>query len=200
GLKVTALVAGMVAGADCIDDMGVLRHGGTGKLFTGTYAPSTLGSFLRRFTFGHVRQLEAAASRWLPLLAAATPLASGIDDLALVDIDDTIKEVYGYKKQGSGYGYSGVRGLNAFIGTVTTGNAAPFIAAARLRKGAANSARGAGKFVSDLLANVARLRSKDAAGMVLLRSDSAFYAHAVATAAARAGAKVSLTVRMDPAV
>ena len=55
GLKVTALVAGMLAGADSIDDMALLRHGGLKKLFTGTYAPSTLGSFLRRFTFGHVR-------------------------------------------------------------------------------------------------------------------------------------------------
>jgi hypothetical protein len=200
GLKVSALVAGMAAGADCIDDMGILRHGGTGKLFQGTYAPSTLGSFLRRFTFGHVRQLEAAAARWLAGLAAATPLAEGIDDLALVDIDDTIKEVYGYKKQGSGYGYSGVRGINALIGTVTTRQAAPVIAAARLRKGAANSARGAGKFTADLLATVARLRSAGARGMVLLRSDSAFYAHAVAAAAARAGAEISLTVRMDPAV
>ena len=125
---------------------------------------------------------------------------AGIDDVALVDIDDTIKAVYGYKKQGSGYGYSGVRGINALIGTVTTKKAAPIIAGARLRKGAANSARGAGKFTADLLATVARVRSAGATGMVLLRSDSAFYAHAVAAAAARAGAKVSLTVRMDPAV
>lgn len=79
GAKTTALVAGMVAGADCIDDMGILRHGGTGKVFTGRYAPSTLGSFLRAFAFGHVRQLEAAFTRWLPALAAATPLADGID-------------------------------------------------------------------------------------------------------------------------
>jgi len=56
GQKVLALVAGMVAGADSIDDMAILRHGGMKKLFTGTYAPSTLGSFLRAFTFGHVRQ------------------------------------------------------------------------------------------------------------------------------------------------
>jgi DDE family transposase len=200
GAKLTALVAGMVAGADSIDGMGLLRHGGMGKLFTGTYAPSTLGSFLRAFTFGHVRQLDAAASRWLANLAARTPVTAGIDELALVDIDDTIKEVYGYKKQGSGYGYSGVRGLNALIGTVTTKDTAPLIAGARLRKGAANSARGAGKFVADLLATVARLRSGDAKGMVLLRADSAYYAHSVAAAAARAGAKVSITVRMDPQV
>lgn len=134
----------MVAGAECIDDMGVLRHGATGKLFKGTYAPSTLGSSLHSFTFGHVRQLEAAAARWLPGLAAATGLASGIDELALVDIDDTIKEAYGYQQQGSGYGYTGKRGLNALIGTITTQESAPFIGGARLRKGAVNSARGAG--------------------------------------------------------
>ncbi|WP_426999211.1 transcriptional regulator [Pseudarthrobacter sp. N5] len=65
GLKLTALVAGMVAGADCIDDLGLLRHGAMGKLFKGTYAPSTIGSFLRTFMFGHVHQLDAAAARWL---------------------------------------------------------------------------------------------------------------------------------------
>ena len=86
GLKVTALVAGMVAGADSIDDMAILRHGGMKKLFTGAYAPSTLGSFLRTFTFGHVRQLDAIASRWLTNLATAAPIAAGIDDYALVDI------------------------------------------------------------------------------------------------------------------
>ncbi|WP_427136320.1 IS1380 family transposase [Pseudarthrobacter sp. S9] len=200
GLKITALVAGMVAGADSIDDMGLLRHGGMGKLFKGTYAPSTLGSFLRTFTFGHVRQLDAVASRWLPALARAAPVTAGIDALALVDIDDTVKATYGYQKQGTGYGYNGVKGLNALIGTVTTNEAAPVITGARLRKGATSSARGAGKFVADTLANVNRLRPADADGMVLLRADSAFYNHAVVTAAARAGAKVSITARMDPHV
>src|SRR3954453_17591278 len=64
GLKVSSLVAGMAAGADSIDDMALLRHGGMGRLFTGAYASSTLGSFLRAFTFGHVRQLDAVASRF----------------------------------------------------------------------------------------------------------------------------------------
>jgi hypothetical protein len=95
GLKVTALVAGMVAGADSIDDMALLRHGGMKKLFAGAYAPSTLGSFLRTFTFGHVRQLDATAWRWLVKLAGTAPIVAGIDDYALVDIDDTIKEVHG---------------------------------------------------------------------------------------------------------
>jgi len=135
GLKVTALVAGMLAGADSIDDMALLRHGGMKKLFAGAYAPSTLGSFLRAFTFGHVRQLDAVAWRWLVNVAAVAPIVTGIDDYALVDIDDTIKEVHGYQKQGSGYGYSGVRGLNALIGIVSTKTTAPIIVGSRLRKG-----------------------------------------------------------------
>lgn len=200
GLKVTALVAGMVAGADSIDDMALLRHGGMKKLFAGAYAPSTLGSFLRAFTFGHVRQLDALAARWLVNVAAAAPIASGIDDYALIDIDDTIKEVHGYRKQGSGYGYSGVRGLNALIGILSTATAAPVIIGARLRKGSSGSPRGAGKFIADILATVKRLRGKDATGLVLLRADSAFYGHPVVAAAHRAGAKVSITARMDPAV
>jgi hypothetical protein len=120
GLKVSSLIAGMAAGADCIDDMAVLRHGGMGWDFDGAYAPSTLGSFLRAFTLGHVRQLDAVASRVVAGLAQQSPLLAGIDDLALVDIDDTIVEVHGYGKQGAGFGYSGVRGLNAIAATVTT--------------------------------------------------------------------------------
>ena len=109
GLKVTSLVAGMVAGADSIDDMALLRHGGMGRLFTNAYAPSTLGSFLRAFTFGHVRQLDAVASRFLAGLAARTSLVAGLDEpheRVLIDIDDTIVEVHGYAKQGAGFGYS----------------------------------------------------------------------------------------------
>jgi len=200
GLKVTALVAGMLAGADSIDDMAVLRHGALRKLFTGTYAPSTLGSFLRAFTFGHVRQLDAAASRWLRKLAAVAPIVAGIDELALVDIDDTIKEVHGHQKQGAGFGYSKVRGINALIGIVSTGLTAPIIIGSRLRKGPTNSARGAEKFVSDVLAAVVRLRSPSATGMILLRADSAYYVAAVIAAAIRAGAMVSITARMNSRV
>jgi hypothetical protein len=200
GLKVTALVAGMLAGADSIDDMALLRHGGMKKLFVGTYAPSTLGSFLRAFTFGHVRQLDAIAWRWLVNLAGTAPIVTGIDEYALVDIDDTIKEVHGYQKQGSGYGYSGVRGLNALLGIVSTSTAAPIIIGSRLRRGATGSPRGAKRFVADILATVRRLRSQTATGPVLLRADSAFYGYAVVVAAHHAGAKVSITARMDPAV
>ena len=125
---------------------------------------------------------------------------TGIDDLALVDIDDTIKEVHGHKKQGAGFGYSGVRGLNALFAIVSTGLAAPIIIASRLRKGPTNSARGAAKFVSDTLASVKRLRSPTATGMLLLRTDSAYYVSAVVTAAIHAGAMVSITARLNSLV
>ncbi len=141
-VKVPALVAGMVAGADCIEDMDLLRHGGMNRLFGGVRAPSTLGTFLRAFTFGHVRQLDAVAARVLVRLAGRSPLLGGGSPVAFVDVDDTVKQTYGYAKQGAGYGYSGVKGLNALIATVSTPTNAPLIVATRLRKGSANSARG----------------------------------------------------------
>jgi hypothetical protein len=119
-VKVPVLVAGMVAGADSIDDMDLLRHGGMRRLFTGIRAPSTLGTFLRSFTFGHVRQLDAVAARFLSGLTQVTPLLRDAGAVTYLDIDDTIKATYGYGKQGAGYGYSGVKGLNALIATAST--------------------------------------------------------------------------------
>jgi hypothetical protein len=198
GLKVASLVAGMVAGADSIDDMAVLRHGGMGRIFSRAYAPSTLGSFLRSFTFGHVRQLDAVASRFLTGLAGVAPMVFGApDELVLVDVDDTIIEVHGYAKQGSGYGYSKIRGLNALLATVTTASTAPVIVAQRLRKGACGSPRGAARLVADALKTVTHLKPGCRA---LLRADSAFYGHPTVSAAAKAGADVSVTVRLDPRV
>ena len=118
GAKVAALVAGMVAGADSIEDMNLLRHGGMPRLFTGTYAPSTLGSFLRSFAFGHVRQLDAVAARLVAKLAEQTPLLPDAARIAYLDVDDTVRATYGYAKQGAGYGYSGVKGLNALLADV----------------------------------------------------------------------------------
>ena len=96
--KVSALVAGMVAGADSIDDLDLLRHGGMGRLFGGIRAPSTLGTFLRAFTFGHVRQLDAVAAKMVARLAARSPLLGGAATVAFVDVDDTVKQTYGYAK------------------------------------------------------------------------------------------------------
>jgi hypothetical protein len=200
GAKVASLVAGMVAGADSIDDMAVLRHGGMGRIFDRAYAPSTLGSFLRAFTFGHVRQLDAVASRFLSGLAAVAPTLTGAaDELVLVDVDDTIIEVHGYAKQGSGYGYSGIRGLNVLLATVTTTSAAPIIVAQRLRKGACGSPRGAARLVADAVKTVRTLHT-GRTGKPLLRADSAFYGHPTMSAARTAGAEVSVTVRLDKRV
>jgi Transposase DDE domain group 1 len=200
GVKLSSLVAGMVAGADSIEDMALLRHGGMGRVFAAAYAPSTLGSFLRSFTFGHVRQLDAVASRFLLNLAEHTGLLGGGQDSGpvLVDLDDTIIEVHGYAKQGAGFGYSGVRGLNALLATVCTDQVAPVIAAQRLRKGSAGSPRGAARLATDALALIRR--SRLAGRDVLLRADSAFYSHALVAAVLKAGAEVSITVRMDAAV
>ncbi|MGB2920593.1 MAG: IS1380 family transposase, partial [Mycobacterium sp.] len=200
GAKVSALVAGMVAGADSIDDMALLRHGAMGTVFDRPYAPSTLGSFLREFAFGHVRQLDAVAARLLGRLHARTPVLAGIDGPVMVDLDDTIIEVHGYAKQGSGYGYSGVRGLNALLATVSTAEAAPVITGQRLRKGACGSARGAARIIADTLATVTRLRSPESATKPLVRADSAFYGYPSVAAAMRGGAHVSITVRLDPKV
>lgn len=197
GLKLSSLVAGMAAGADSIDDMALLRHGGMGKVFSGAYAPSTLGSFLRSFAFGHVRQADAVASRVLLNLAEHTELLGRVEDsgTVLVDIDDTIVEVHGYQKQGAAFGYSGVRGLNALL---ATDQVAPVIAAQRLRKGSVGSPRGAARLATDTLALIRR--SSLAGRNVLVRADSAFYSHVLVTAVLTAGAEVSITVRMDPAV
>ncbi len=196
-LKVPGLVAGMVTGADSIDDMGLLRHGAMGALFRGVRAPSTLGTFLRLFTFGHVRQLDAVASRLLIGLAGRAPLLVGADELAYVDVDDTLRQTYGYAKQGAGRGYTGVKGLNALLAIVSTTASAPVIAAARLRKGSTNSARGAARFVTDALITA---RKAGATKLLVLRADSAYYGHDVIAAALRRGACFSITARQDKAV
>src|SRR4051794_34308159 len=215
GLKVTSLVAGMVAGADSIDDMALLRHGGMGRLFANTYAPSTLGSFLRAFTFGHVRQLDAIASRFLIALAGLTrvlgtsagPAATCTDPdagarYALLDVDDTIIEVHGHAKQGAGFGYSGVRGLNALLATLVVplaaASTAPVIVAQRLRKGVCGSPRGAKRLVGDAVRTAQRLLGKTQ--LILVRMDSAFYGRGPVHAALTGGAAVSVTVRIDSAV
>jgi Transposase DDE domain group 1 len=197
GLKVASLVAGMVAGAGCIDDTRLLRHGGMGRLFHGAYAPSTLGSFLREFRFGHVRQLDAVAARATANLAAMTPLLPGADQVAYVDVDDTVKQTYGYAKQGTGYGYTGVKGLNALLATVSTPLAAPIIVASRLRKGATHSGRGAARLVAEALMTV---NGCGGTGLVIVRADSAFYAAETIAAIRRRRACFSITTRKDPAI
>ncbi len=149
-VKVPRIVAGMVSGADSIDDLGLLRHGAMPVLFGGVRALSTLGSFLRSFTWGNVLQLGKVNRLLLAELARRAPLLPGKDVLAFVDIDAMQKRVYGHKKQGAAFGHTKiqgksllVRGLNALAATISTPLGAPVIAATRLRGGNANSARGA---------------------------------------------------------
>ena len=196
-LKIVSLIAGMIAGADSIDDMSLLRHGAMRRLFTGVRAPSTLGTFLRAFTFGHVRQLDAVASRLLINLARRAPLLTGGDELGYVDVDDTVKPTFGYAKQGAGRGYTGVKGLNALLAVVSTPTSAPLIVAARLRKGSSNSARGAARLVTDALITA---KNAGATGLRILRADSAYYGHEVIAAALRQKACFSITARQDKAV
>jgi len=198
--KVASIVAGMVTGADSIDDMDVLREGAVGKLLPGVKAPSTLGTFLRACTFGHVRQLGAVAVAMLVRLAALVTILSGHDDhrdaVTWLDVDDTMRETHGYAKQGVGYGYNKVKGLNALLGIVSAGSA-PIIVGHRLRQGTVSSARGAGKFLSDAIAAARRV---GAGKVIRCRLDSAFYNHSVVRAIRKGGAQFSITARMDKAV
>ena len=197
-VKATAVVAGMLAGADSIDDLGVLRHGGMGKLFTGVRAPSTLGTFLRSFTFGHVRQLDAVNAGLLRNLARRVPrLLAGVETLAFIDVDDTIRQVHGYAKQGAAYGFCGIKGVNAQVATLSSPTCAPVVAAARLRKGNVASGHGAARIVADAMATA---RAAGATGPVLVRADSAYYRQDLIAATIRAGAWFSVTARMTRTV
>lgn len=201
GAKISSIVAGMVAGADSIDDMDLLRHGGMGSLFDRVYAPSTLGSHLRAYTFGHVRQLDAVGARFLSALGGYAPLlpttpgATGAGSMTFVDIDDTVIEVHSSKKQGAGFGYQCDRGLNAQLAVASTAEASPIVVGQRLREGAAYSARGAARLVGDALAATAKIPGQG--GPVILRADSAYYNAKVAKAARSGGAELSVTVRMN---
>ena len=196
-VKVSALIAGMVVGADSISDLDVLRHGGMGRVFGGLRAATTLGTHLRGYRFGHVRQLDAVASRLLIKLAGLSPILDGAGQVCFVDIDDTIRETHGYRKQGVAYGYSHVKGLNAQVAIISTPTSAPVIAATRLRKGNVSSARGAARLISDALAT---LRKATSPGLVIVRADSAYFNHDTIAAISRRGARFSVTARLNPAV
>ena len=203
-VKVPCLVAGMIGGADSIDDMDLLRHGAMGVLFAGVRAPSTLGSFLRSFTWGNVLQLGKVHREFLAELAHRAPLLPGADVLAFIDIDAQQKRVYGRKKQGAAFGHTKiqgksllVRGLNALAATISTPLAAPVIAATRLRGGSANSARGAASMLTETAGTA---RAAGCSGTLVARADSAFYSAAFTGAARAAGVFFSVTVRMDPKV
>ena len=196
--KVSAVVAGMVTGADSISDLDVLRHGGMGRIFDGLRAATTLGTHLRGYAFGHIRQLDAVASRFLINLTRCCPILPGADQIVYIDVDDTIRETHGYQKQGAAYGYSKVKGLNAQLAVISTPLAAPIIGGARLRKGNSASAHGAARLITDTLATLRR--AVPDAGLVILRADSAYFNRDTIHAAIRSGARFSITAKMNPAV
>jgi len=195
--KVAAVVAGMVAGADSFEDLAVLRHGAMPRLLVGAPAPTTLGTHLRAYTFGHVRQLDAVATRVLAALATCTPVLAGIEQVAWIDLDDTIRQMHGYHQQGVAYGYSKVKGLNAQLAVLSTPISAPVVAGVRLRKGNVASAHGAPKLIGDAVATV---RRAGAAGLITIRADSAYYQRPVVAAAQAAGARFSITARTNPQI
>jgi hypothetical protein len=203
-LKVPCLVAGMAAGADSIDDMGLLRHGAMPALFGGIRAPSTLGSHLRSYTWGNVAQLEKAGREFLTELCREAPLLPGADTLAFIDIDSMQKRVYGHQKQGAKFGHTKiqgksllVRGLNALAATISTPLSAPVIAATRLRGGNAASARGAASLAARAIGTA---RDCGCTGTIVVRLDSAFYNAAVIGAVRRGGAFFSVTAPLNASI
>jgi hypothetical protein len=193
GRKVMSLVSAMVLGADCIDDCDVLRAGQTSAVLGHRVAaPSTLGTFLRAFTFGHVRQLDRvlAASLSRAWLAGAGPG----DARLVVDVDSFVGEVYGADKGGAGYGYTHKRGYHPIIATrAGTGE----VLHIRARKGSANTSRGALRFVEELIPRVARA---GATGAKVLRADSGFWNLKLMARLQAAGWLYSIGVRQQPHV
>ena len=176
--KLTSIIAAMMCGADSIDDANVLRAGGTPRVFNEVYAPSTLGIFLREFTFGHANQLAAVQRQHLVALAQRVPLLPGIEQRAFLDIDSLLRPVYGHRKQGASFGHAKIagrallrKGLSPLITTLSTATAAPVIAEARLRSGKTGSGRAAASQVKQAI-GTARACGFD--GKIMLRGDSAF--------------------------
>ncbi len=191
GRKVMTLVSAMALGADCIDDRDVLRSGQTrAVLGHAVSAPSTLGTFLRAFTFGHVRQLDRVLAQ--ALVRAWSAGAGPGEERLVVDVDSFVGEVYGYDKQGAGYGYTHKLGYHPILATRSgTGE----VLHIRARKGSANTSRGALRFVEELIPRVARA---GATGPKLLRADSGFWNRKIMTRLQAAGWTYSIGIRQHP--
>ena len=191
GDKMLTLVASALAGGDCIDDADALRAGGTvGVLGCMVKAPSTLGTFLRSFRWGHVRQLDRVSRQ---LLARAWAAGAGPGDSPLtIDLDSTICETYGLAKEGARHhGYTGARGYHPLLAIAAgTGE----VLMSRLREGRANTARGAAHFLRE---TVGRVRYGGARGQLTVRADSGFYAHTVVAACREMDVRFSITRRIQ---
>jgi hypothetical protein len=157
-----------------------------------------VGSFLRGFKFGHVRQLDAVASRTFIGLSKQHPdLLAEINAGCVIDIDDTLKPVYGAAKQGAEFGYTGHRGLNAQLAVISTEQSAPVIAATRLRCGARNSSHGAERMIGDVISTA---RPCGAESHILVRADSAYCNSNVVAAVLKAGARFSMAITQSAPV
>ena len=194
GDKLLTLVMSALAGGDCIDDAGALGAGGTGRVLGFvTKAASTLGTFLRSFRWGHVRQLDRVSR---VLLARAWAAGAGPGSAPLtIDLDSTICETYGLAKEGATHhGYTGVRGYHPLLAVAAgTGD----VLMARLREGRANTARGAAHFLTE---TIGRVRDAGASGKLTVRADSGFYAHAVVAVCRTMGVRFSITIRQQRSV
>ena len=189
GDKLLTLVASALAGGDCIDDADVLRTGRTASAIGCVVkAPSTLGTFLRSFRWGHVRQLDRVSRE---LLARAWAAGGGPGDAPLtIDLDSTICETYGLGKEGARrHGYTGQRGYHPLLAVAAdTGD----VLMVRLRQGRANTARGADHFLRE---TVGRVRYAGAIGQLTVRADSGFYTHAMVAVCRKMDVRYSITVR-----
>jgi hypothetical protein len=193
GRKVMAILFAMVLGADSIDDCDVLRAGRTRRLLGGWMpAPSTLGTFLRAFTFGHVRQLDALLGE--TLVRAWRAGAGPGEGRLVIDVDSFVGEVCGRLKQGAAYGYTKVLGYHPILATRADTREVLHI---RLRKGSANTSKGMLRFCDELIARVTRA---GADGAKLLRADSGFWNNKVFARLERAGWQYSIGVRMHTAI
>jgi hypothetical protein len=196
--KVMSLLAGMVAGADSIEDVDRLRRAGNGLLFDQVRAPSTLGTFLRAFSHGHVQQLNRVLRESLVELAERVDLLPGADQVVFVDLDSSHRQVYGYAKQGAAVGrWTGKKTLHPLIATASTPIARPVVVAVRMRQGKAADGRGAARFLAEALTTV---RAIAPSAHIVVRGESKFYTADVVVTAARYGAAVSLTTGSNPSV
>ena len=194
GDKLLTLIASALAGGDCIDDADALRAGGTASVIgCAVKAPSTLGTFLRSFRWGHVRQLDRV-TRELLARAWATGAGPGAAPFT-IDLDSTICETYGLAKEGARHhGYTGVRGYHPLL-AVAAGSGDVLMA--RLREGRAHTARGAAHFLRE---TIGRVRAAGANGQLTMRADSGFYGHAVVAVCRKLGVRFSITIRQQPSM